>query len=220
MPTDRVPPYLTVPEPNGPMRTIPLPAEMEIATIGRRDDNRVVIAWDPNVSRVHAELRRLAGEWTVADDGLSRNGTSVNGHPLLGRRRLRDGDVIEVGLTKITFRTTHESDGSTVSRTWQPPPSLTEAERRVLDLLCRPCLDPRIVAASPASNREIAAELYCSVATVKTHLHSLYGKFEIGDLPRDAKRARLVADAIARGVARHSVLMADSRHQRNASGTI
>ena len=37
------------------------------------------LTWDPDASRVHAELVRLADAWVVVDDGLSRNGTFVNG---------------------------------------------------------------------------------------------------------------------------------------------
>ena len=32
-------------------------------------------------------------DWTVVDDGLSRNGTYVNGERIHGRRRLVDGDT-------------------------------------------------------------------------------------------------------------------------------
>ena len=47
-------------------------------TIGRRLEADIALPWDRQVSRVHAELRRLAGEWTIVDDGLSQNGTYVN----------------------------------------------------------------------------------------------------------------------------------------------
>ena len=40
--------------------------------------------FDPEVSRVHAELERLGDDWTVADDGLSRNGSFVNGERVVG----------------------------------------------------------------------------------------------------------------------------------------
>ena len=53
--------------------------------------------WDPEMSRLHAELVRRAGEWTVSDDGLSQNGTWVNGLRLTGRRRLADGDLLRSG---------------------------------------------------------------------------------------------------------------------------
>lgn len=40
----------------------------------------------------------------VVDDGLSRNGTFVNGERVLGQRRLEDGDQLEVGRTLLIFR--------------------------------------------------------------------------------------------------------------------
>ena len=61
-------------------------------TVGRRADNDVSLRWDAEVSRVHAELHQLKGDWTIADDGLSRNGTFVTGERIRGRHRLRDGD--------------------------------------------------------------------------------------------------------------------------------
>ena len=55
--------------------------------------------WDTEVSRLHAELGRIGADWTVSDDGLSRNGTHVNGERVVGRRRLRDRDVLRFGQT-------------------------------------------------------------------------------------------------------------------------
>jgi pSer/pThr/pTyr-binding forkhead associated (FHA) protein len=76
----------------------------ERVTIGRADDNDVAIAWDARASRLHAELQLTAGQWVVDDDGLSRNGTWVNGRRLVRRQRLRDGDVLRVGSTQLRFR--------------------------------------------------------------------------------------------------------------------
>jgi hypothetical protein len=76
-------------------------------TIGRLPDCSLVLA-DPNVSRYHAELEPLDGsgadqsDYTVADMG-STNGTKLNGSPLVGVQRLRDGDQIMVGSTAIRF---------------------------------------------------------------------------------------------------------------------
>jgi pSer/pThr/pTyr-binding forkhead associated (FHA) protein len=61
----------------------------------------VALTWDPDVSRVHAELARLADDWTVVDDGLSRNGTFINGERVEGRRRLFDGDILRCGETDL-----------------------------------------------------------------------------------------------------------------------
>src|SRR5581483_3419412 len=47
-------------------------------TIGRRSSNDVVLDGDGEVSRTHAELELIGEDWTISDDGLSRNGTFVN----------------------------------------------------------------------------------------------------------------------------------------------
>ena len=64
--------------------------------------------------------------------------------------------------------------------------------------LARPCLVEGAFA-TPATNREIAAELFLSVEAVKTHLRALTVKFGIQDLPQNRKRARLVELALQRG---------------------
>src|SRR5918998_4584462 len=73
-------------------------------TIGRGPSNDVALGWDTEVSRLHAELEKLGAEWTLVDDGLSRNGTWLNGNRVGGRQRLRDGDVIQAGQTLIAVR--------------------------------------------------------------------------------------------------------------------
>src|SRR3954453_21001491 len=73
------------------------------ATLGRRDEADLSLPWDPECSRLHAELELRAGEWTITDDGLSQNGTWVNELQLSGRRRLSDGDDVRVGRTHVIF---------------------------------------------------------------------------------------------------------------------
>jgi class 3 adenylate cyclase len=45
----------------------------------------------------------MGAHWLIGDDGVSRNGTFVNGERLNGRRRLRHGDVIRIGRTALAF---------------------------------------------------------------------------------------------------------------------
>jgi len=56
---------------------------------------------DANASREHAEFVRDGDSWAIRDLE-STNGTLVNGEPV-ARVRLHDGDVIEIGLTRLTF---------------------------------------------------------------------------------------------------------------------
>jgi ABC-type multidrug transport system ATPase subunit/pSer/pThr/pTyr-binding forkhead associated (FHA) protein len=58
---------------------------------------------DPTVSKVHAALSHDGGAWLLEDRG-SFNGTRVNGAALTGARRLRDGDTIALGDTRLTVR--------------------------------------------------------------------------------------------------------------------
>ena len=73
-------------------------------TVGRRVEADVALGWDTEVSRLHAVLEYVAGEWTVVDDGLSQNGTFIGTVRVSGRQRLRDGDVLRVGRTRVAFR--------------------------------------------------------------------------------------------------------------------
>lgn len=56
---------------------------------------------DANVSRRHAAFIRLEEGWALSDLG-STNGTRVNGREI-DRVRLADGDVIEIGLTRLVY---------------------------------------------------------------------------------------------------------------------
>lgn len=69
----------------------------------------------------------------------------------------------------------------------------------MLVALCRPYADADAFAA-PATNQEIADELFLSVDTVKSHLRALFEKFALGDLPPNRKRAALVERALTLGI--------------------
>ncbi|GAA4485596.1 hypothetical protein GCM10023094_40640 [Rhodococcus olei] len=178
-----------------------LPEDRPQLTLGRAPEADVVLHWDTNVSRLHATIERIAAQWTIVDDGLSRNGTFVNGERITGRRRLRSGDHIRVGSSVLTFRFPENVSGDMtgVADAMPTRTSLTEAQRAVLLELCRPYKRPTTYA-NPASNQQIAARLFLSVETVKTHLRALFGKFAVEDLPQNAKRARLVERAMQSGV--------------------
>src|SRR5450756_2039656 len=155
-------------------------------TIGRRADMDLAIPWDAEVSGLHAELQGLGGEWTIVDDGLSTNGTFVNGERVSGRRRLRPGDRICVGRTVLAYFGPSEGAAESTVKAGDSPATqkLTDTQRRVLVALCRPYRDGGGFA-TPASNRQIAAELFLSVDAVKMHLRTLFGKFELAELPQN-----------------------------------
>lgn len=178
----------------------PLPHDASEVLVGRSESNDVCLPWDAEVSRTHARVERIGESWTVVDDGISRNGTLCNGERLRGRRRLDDGDIIRMGRTDVVFRAPPDHDGA---RTAMPPPgplvTVSPAQRRVLVALARP-YGAATGFPVPASNQAIAAELCVSLEAVKGHLRALFGKFALGGLPQNQKRARLVEEALRHGV--------------------
>jgi predicted component of type VI protein secretion system len=170
-------------------------------TVGRAPENDVPLTWDVEVSRLHATFEWIGGAWTVSDDGLSRNGTFVNGVRLTGRRRLRAGDAIRVGGTLLAYReyVPRRDETTQVAADVPSLASLTESQRAVLLALCRPFKHGGAYAV-PTTNQQIAAELFLSPDAVKTHLRALFTKFGVEDLPQNQKRLRLVERALQSGV--------------------
>jgi hypothetical protein len=184
---------------DGRQHLVDLSAHAHALSVGRQDGNDIPLPWDTEVSRVHAVLEPVGAEWTLMDDGLSRNGSFVNGERIRGRRRLADGDLIGVGRTMLVFAAAVAPDSvPTEAAPDSAPPAMSAAQRRVLGALCRPALAHGF--AGPPSNREIADELFVSVDTVKSHLHALFELFGLQDIPQNRKRAELVRQACERGI--------------------
>jgi len=170
----------------------------ERVAIGRRSDQDIVLDWDKQVSRAHALLEKLGGDWTLVDE-ISQNGSYVNGDRVVKRHRLEHKDVMCFGTTRITFqdRTSTEQIDSTAradDETWAP---MTARDRDVLRALCRPLVDDS--SALPASNEEIAAEVALSVDSVKARLRTHYERHGFADLRQGEKRTRLARLLLANG---------------------
>ena len=168
--------------------------------IGRAQEVDLSLGFDGEVSRLHAEVENSAGEWLLIDDGLSSNGSYVNGERVGGRQRLRSGDVLRFGRTLVVLRNpadrrpgvaTVQGGGQPVRR------ELTRMQLEVLDALCRPLRRDSV--ASPATNREIGTQLHLSEGAVKAHLRALFEKFGVADLPQTRKRIRLAELAVISG---------------------
>jgi pSer/pThr/pTyr-binding forkhead associated (FHA) protein len=186
---------------DGGQRLLMLGSERERLTVGRRPDADVALVWDTEVSRAHALLEVVGGQWTIVDDGLSRNGTFVNGSRVHGRHLLHDRDRLCFGQTQVVFREPPDPEHG-VSTAQAPSNAravmVSETQRKVLIALCRPVNDS--TAATPATNRQIADEVFLSVDAVKAHLRVLFDRFGVGELPQNEKRARLAAQVLLDGV--------------------
>jgi pSer/pThr/pTyr-binding forkhead associated (FHA) protein len=194
-------PFLLYRDGEGRQVILELEPERDRVTIGRRAASDVSLGWDPEVSRLHAELQRIGAEWVVSDEGLSHNGTFVNNERLQGRRRLRGGDILALGRTTIAFCVpVHTSPSATRTSLHGVAIEVSPAQLRVLHALCRPLTGQRY--AAPASNREIADDLVISVETVKSTLKRLFELFGLESLPQNQKRAALAAEALERGIVR------------------
>jgi hypothetical protein len=168
-------------------------------TIGRDPAADIPLAWDAEVSRTHALLEQVGRGWTVVDDGLSRNGSFVNGARVIGRRRLRDKDRLVFGATAVTYRETTGGITQTASAIDAPAAiPLTPMQRKVLIALCRPVHES--ASATPATNRQIAEEVYLTVDAVKAHLRVLFERYGLSQLAQNEKRARLVAAVLDAGM--------------------
>ena len=175
-----------------------IPLTETVTTVGRGSGVDVRLA-DPSVSRLHAEIVRHGPYAYVADLGLSRNGTRVNGR-LVARRVLDEGDVLSFGAARCRVGGIPREDlAAEVELRRSASPELTRRELDVLTSLCRPALSDEAFVA-PATAREIAADLVVTEAAVKQHLLRLYQKFRIPEGPN--RRVRLANEVIALGLVR------------------
>jgi pSer/pThr/pTyr-binding forkhead associated (FHA) protein len=169
--------------------------------VGRGEATGLRIDWDEEVSALHAQVEVVGGECTLLDDGLSRNGSFVGEERVHGRRRLRDGDTLRFGRTRVLFRRPGESapEATVVATETPAAAAVSPGQRRVLISLCRPFKDGSAFA-TPPTNQAIAAELHLSVDAVKTHMRALFERLGVADLPQNQKRVALVERALQSGI--------------------
>ena len=190
-----------------------VPLHTEVTTVGRGGSVDIRLR-DPSVSKLHAEIICRGSYVYVADLGLSRNGTRVNGRPA-ARRVLEDGDVLSFGSARCRVGgLAHEDITAEVELRRQAAPELTRREGDVLNSLCRPALSDEAFVA-PATAREIATDLVVTEAAVKQHLLRLYQKFRIAEGAN--RRTRLANEVVALGLVRP--LPPPGRAEPPAAGT-
>jgi hypothetical protein len=194
-------PFLVYRDGDGRQRIHPLERGRRSVTIGRRDEADVSLPWDPECSRLHAELELRAGEWTISDDGLSQNGTWVNELRLVGRRRLADGDDVRVGRTHLIFANPVSIGiGPTlVPGELSATPRFSDQQQRVLRGLCRPLIGDGDGLA-PATDEEISRWAGIPARTVTTELDHLTRALGLDDGPPELRRRELALLALRSGL--------------------
>jgi pSer/pThr/pTyr-binding forkhead associated (FHA) protein len=194
-------PFLLLRDDQGQQRIVGLDERAGSVTVGRRPEADVPLAWDPEVSRLHAELEFKAGEWTLCDDGFSQNGTYVNGLRIHGRRRLTDGDLVRIGQTTVAFC---DPGLSGLGVTLAPgelgaAPKFSEQQQRILRGLCRPLMGDG-EGINPASDAAVAKETGIPEDVVTTELDHLGRAFGLQDMPAADRRAEVALLALRSGL--------------------
>lgn len=85
----------------GPLGGTRFPVMRAVCSIGRTEDNDIVIA-DESVSSSHATIMQKAGSWYVVDL-RSANGTFIDGYRVAAERMLSTGAVLTIGQVKMIF---------------------------------------------------------------------------------------------------------------------
>ena len=194
-------PFLVLRDDQGAQRIVELDESAGSVTVGRRLEADVALPWDPEVSRLHAELEFKAGEWTLCDDGFSQNGTYVNGLRIHGRRRLMDGDLVRIGQTPIAFC---DPGLSGLGVTLAPgelgiAPKFSEQQQRILRALCRPLMGDG-EGLNPAVDADIAEATGIAEDVVTTELDHLGRAFGLQDMPPVDRRAEIALLALRSGL--------------------
>ena len=194
-------PFLVYRDDAGRQRIFSLAQYTSVVTLGRREEADISVPWDPEMSRLHAELENRAGEWTVTDDGLSQNGTWVNGLRLAGRRRLADGDLLQVGRTVFEFCDPAPSGAgpTLVPGELSATPRFSEQQQRVLQALCRPLFSDG-EGVNPATDEEIAEATGIPLEAVVLELDHLGRALGLEEMRQQDQRAEVALLAVRSGL--------------------
>jgi hypothetical protein len=177
----------------------------ETCSIGRRATMSIPIGWDAKVSGLHATLECVGGEWVISDNGVSTNGTWVNGERIQGGVRLSDRDVIRVGSCLLAFHSAGSDERPVTTTLIEDDhdviPTFDATDRLVLVELCRDYLVEGLPQA--VETRTIAADLFMSAHTIKKRLGKMFARCGIDpddELPRGQKRAELMRFVVQHGI--------------------
>jgi pSer/pThr/pTyr-binding forkhead associated (FHA) protein len=184
-------PRLWVNEPGGAPRSAAL--EEGRTLVGRGEHCEVRIE-DEAVSTDHLEISRH-GSTLLATDLDSRNGTLLNGAPLEGTRRLRNGDVLVAGGVRLEVAVPPQLRRDSTVAAPRSSIELTAEERETATVLVRPYRAPEVRAGRPATRAELAEALHVSERTAQRRLDALARKLGVAsDAGRE--RPRLIAERV------------------------
>lgn len=156
----------------GPARSESIPLDKSRLTIGRGEENDLILNEDPTVSRQHAAIESLPeGRWRIRDL-RSRNGTFVNGLRVSGSMPLGPGDRVKIGSSTLEMANSTTENGplTTVAPSAEDLglATLTRRESEVVKLVAQGLTDV-----------EVAKTLVISVNTVRSHLERIQVKLGV-----------------------------------------
>jgi predicted component of type VI protein secretion system len=185
------PPRLWISEPDQAPRSYPLAEGRSILGRGEECDLQLD---DEAVSSTHVEIARQ-GPSLLATDLDSRNGTLLNGEALDRPRRLRNGDVLQLGRFRLEVALPPQIRHEATAAAPSDPVALSSEEREVASALVAPYRAPKVRAGRPATRAEVAEALHISERTVQRRLDALATKLAI---PADSgrERPRLIAERV------------------------
>ena len=188
---DLNPPRLWISQGGEAPRSFPL--ETGTTVIGRGEHCDISLE-DESISAEHLEIGRR-GPSLMAEDLDSRNGTLLNGEALAGRRRLREGDVLQAGDVRIEVALPPQQRHKATAVAPRDEVKLTEDEREVAVALVADYRSEGVRAPRLATRAEIAEKLHVSERTVQRRIDALGQKLKVPDEPR-RERPRMVAERV------------------------
>ena len=164
---------------------------------GRRTSSSTGIATSPARTPSSSASAASGRSPTTGSRATARSSTASGWEPAAPARRRRPArrrhlDPVPRPDERGRQRDPHGRPGPRAA-------DVSEAQRKVLLALCRPYKAPGPFT-TPATNQDIAGELFLSVEAVKTHLRALFAKFGVEDLPQNQKRAKLIERAFQTGL--------------------
>lgn len=172
-------------------RSVPLE---EGRTVFGRDESCDVPLADTSVSADHLEIS-VRGTSLLATDLDSSNGTVLNGQTLDRPRRLRNGDVLQIGPFRLEISFPPQLRTDSTAAAPQQALQLGDEERAVARALVKPYRDPGVKAGRPATRAEVAKDLAISERTVQRRLDTLAMMLKI-DPEAKRERPRLIAERV------------------------